>query len=98
MTVTMFRARFKDDCVEEAEATIRAMFAAIDEVRPDGVRYASTRLGGGTTFVALLSLDRADNPLADLPEFAVFQGRLAGWFAEPPVVEQLEVVGSYGLF
>jgi hypothetical protein len=96
MTVTMFRAEFKDDCLEAAEATIRAMFAAINDARPEGVRYASTRTGA--TFVALLSLEGEENPLAGLPQFGEFQRRLATWFAEPPVIEQLEVVGSYGLF
>lgn len=42
--------------------------------------------------------DGADNPLPGLPAFAEFQEDLKKWMAEPPVVEQMTVVGSYRLF
>ena len=95
--VMMIRATVTDDDVAEVEAAAKAMFAAIDEARPTGVKYASLRVGGAT-FVALLALDGADNPLPAIAEFRAFQERLQGWLAEPPTAEQATVVGSYGLF
>lgn len=99
MSVIMIRATVKDDHVTDAEAAAKAMFAAIDEAKPQGVRYASCRVQDSTTFVALLSLeDGVENPLPAIPEFRAFQEQLPGWVAETSPPETLEVVGSYNLF
>jgi hypothetical protein len=44
MGVTMVRQKVKDGRVEEAEAAARNLFATLDRVRPEGLRYASTRV------------------------------------------------------
>jgi len=93
----MIRAEVKDECLADAEAAARTMFAAIDAARPDGVKYASSRVGGNT-FVVLLQLDGEENPLTAIPEFREFQAALPQYLAGPPVVEQLDVLGSYDLF
>jgi hypothetical protein len=98
MTVMMIRSRIKPDIAAEVEAAAEQMFAAIERAQPAGVRYASTRVDDGETFVVLLSIDGADNPLSTIPEFVEFQARLKDWIVEPPVPERLTVVGSYRLF
>ena len=98
MSVMMVRAKVKPESVDEVEASAKKMFAAIDRAQPQGVRYASSRLPDGVTFVALLELERNDNPLPTLPEFRAFQESLRGWVTEPPTAESLTVVGSYRLF
>ena len=65
---------------------------------PQGVGYASAKLPEGRTFVILLALEGAENPLTAVPEFRDFQQRLPGWLAGAPTPEQLTVVGSYNLF
>lgn len=97
MATTMFRAKVEDEHVDALEAMLRKMFAAIESAGPEGVKYASTRTADGT-FVGILAIDGEENPLLAVPEFAEFQIALRGWLAEPPVVEPLEVVGSYRLF
>ena len=42
--------------------------------------------------------DGTENPLPSVPAFREFQAGLKSWLAEPPVPEQLTVVGSYNLF
>jgi hypothetical protein len=98
MNVMTVRAKVKAESAADVEAAVRRMFAAIDEAQPRGVRYASCRLPDGVTFVVLLALDGADNPLPAVPEFREFQEKLKTWVAEPPIAEQLTVVGSYRLF
>jgi hypothetical protein len=99
MNVMTVRAKVKKESVAEITAAAKTMFAAIDEAQPQGVRYASSLLPDGVTFVVFLALDDpTHNPLAALPEFREFQGNLKNWIAEPPVPEQLTVVGSYRLF
>jgi hypothetical protein len=51
------------------------------------------------TFVVLLALDDGiDNPLLAVPEFREFQENLRKWIIEPPLPDQLTVLGSYRLF
>jgi len=97
MTTTMIRAKVKDEHVAEAAEAARTMFAAINERRPEGVKYASSQVGENT-FLVLIQLDGEENPLTAIPEFREFQAALPGFLAGPPVVEQLDVLGSYDLF
>lgn len=99
MSVRMVRAKVKADKVAELEAAAKEMFAALDAAQPDGVHYATCRLPDGVTYLVLLGLaDDENNPLSAIPAFSAFQQNLKNWIAEPPVIEQLEPVGSYRLF
>jgi hypothetical protein len=67
--------------------------------RPEGLRYASMRLVDSSTFVALFELaDGIEDPRPAVPEFQRFLEQLKGLVDGPPVIEQLDVVGSYNLF
>jgi hypothetical protein len=99
MNVMMLRPKLKADSVEAAEAAIKTMFAAIEQAKPEGVRYASGKLADGVTFVVLLALDEGiENPLGAIPEFREFQQNLKDWIVEAPIPDQLTVVGSYRVF
>jgi hypothetical protein len=98
MSVLMVRSKIKAENATDLEAAAKAMFTAISEAAPRGVRYASFRLPDSMTYIALLQLDDdADNPLVALPAFRKFQENLKNWLAEPPVIDQLTTVGSYRL-
>jgi hypothetical protein len=78
---------------------VRDLFATLDLVRPEGVRYASTRVVDSSTFVILLELDEGiEDPRPAIPEYLRFLEQLKSWVDGPPVIEQLDVVGSYDLF
>jgi hypothetical protein len=99
MSVMMVRQKVNDGNVEAAEAAVRGLFATLDRVRPDGLRYASTRVEDSSTFVILFELaDGIEDPRPAIPEYQRFLEQLKGWVDGPPVVEQLDVVGSYNLF
>ena len=99
MSVMMVRQKAKDGSIEEAEAGVRDLFTTLDRVRPEGVRYASTRVADSSTFVILFELaDGIEDPRPAIPEFAQFQEQLKTWVDGPPVIERLDVVGSYNLF
>lgn len=96
MSVLLLRSKVKADKAAEAEAGIKKMFAALEEARPQGVRYSSYRLPDGLSFVVLLDIDEGlENPLLAVPEFAEFQKTLATWLEAPAAVEQLTVAGEY---
>jgi hypothetical protein len=99
MSVTLVRQKVKDGTIEEGEAAVRDLFATLDRVRPEGVRYASTRVVDSSTFVILLELaDGIEDPRPAIPEYLRFLEQLKGWVDGPPVIEQLDVIGSYNLF
>ena len=99
MHVMMFRATIKEEHLSDIEGAVTTMFAAINAHQPQGVRYASSRLGDTSTYVILLALDRpGENPLAAIPEFRAFQGLIQSWLAEPTVPQPLTVIGTYNLF
>lgn len=99
MSVVMVRQKVKDASIEEGEAAVRDLFATLDRVRPEGVRYASTRVVDSSTFVILLELaEGVEDPRPAIPEYLRFLEQLKGWVDGPPVIEHLDVVGSYNLF
>jgi hypothetical protein len=99
MSVTLVRQKVKDGSLEEAEAAVRDLFTTLDRLHPEGLRYASTRVVESSTFVILLELsDDIEDPRPAIPEYVQFQEQLKSWVDGPPVIERLEVVGSYNLF
>jgi hypothetical protein len=99
MGVVMVRQKVKYGSVEAAEAAARELFATLDRVRPQGLRYAPTRVVDNSTFVILTELaDGIEDPRPAIPEFLRFLEQLKGWVDGPPVIEHLDVVGSYNLF
>ena len=99
MSVMLVRQNVKDESIEEAEAAVRDLFTTLDRVRPEGVRYASTQVVDSSTFVILFELaDGIEDPRPTIPEYALFLEQLESWVDGPPVIERLDVVGSYNLF
>lgn len=99
MHVMMFRATAKREHTGDLEAAVKTMFAAIEQKQPKGVKYASSRLAGSTTYIILLALENpAENPLRAIPEFREFQASTRDWLSEPTIPEPLTVIGSYNLF
>jgi hypothetical protein len=96
MAVLMVRSTVKPECVDELEAALRKMFAAIEAAGPEGLRYASYRLPDGVTYLAELEIaDGTENPLPAIQEFREFQAGLKEWLAAPPAAERFEVRGAY---
>jgi hypothetical protein len=63
MPVLMVGSKIKPEHAADAEAAINRVFSAIEQAQPAGVRYASTRLAAGVSFVVLLELeDRGRHP------------------------------------
>lgn len=99
MNVMMFRAKIKHENVDELETAAKTMFSAIEARQPEGVKYASSKLSDGETYVIVLALESPpENPLTAIPEFQAFQAGLRNWLAEPPSSDPLAVIGSYNLF
>jgi hypothetical protein len=58
-----------------------------------------TRLSDGVTVLAFLEMEPGqEHPLRGLPEYTEMLENLKEWYAEPPTVENMTVIGSYQLF
>jgi hypothetical protein len=91
----MVRYRVKPGRAEENEALVRAVYEELAAKRPAGMRYSTSSLDDGRTFVHLHeSGDGAPN-MSEFDAFREFQRGIAERCEEPPVVTELTEVGSY---
>lgn len=99
MTVQMVRFTTTEVNIAGIEKAVAAMFAAIDEAQPPGIRYAAGRLADGLTFPLILDLaDGVEHPLPSIPEARAFQQQMCAWATEPPTSQPITVLRSYRLF
>ena len=98
MSTALIRYRVKPGRAEENAGLVRAVYAELADVRPEGFRYATFKLPDGVSFVHFALYDDADvNPLADLAAFREFSSGIRERCEEPPAVSELEAVGTYRL-
>jgi hypothetical protein len=94
MRRVVVRYRVRPDRVEENERLVRAVYAELADVQPEGLRYATVKLDDGVTFVHV-AVHEQENPLPGLASFRAFSGTIGERCDEPPVVSDAELVGSY---
>ena len=98
MNVMMVRAKIKEENVADTQAATDKVIQALEKAQPD-VHYAVTRLSDGVTVLAFLEMEPGqEHPLLQFPEYAEMLENLKQWYAEPPTVEHMTVIGSYQLF
>jgi len=98
MNVLMVRAKIKEENVADTQAATDKVIQALEKAQPD-VHYGVTRLSDGVTVLAFLEMEPdQEHPLLALPEYAEMLENLKEWYAEPPTVEHMTVIGSYQLF
>jgi hypothetical protein len=100
MPNVVVRYETKPERAEENQALIEAVFAALNDVQPDGLRYASLRLADGVSFVHVAAVETDDgaNPLTELPAFAEFLKGIGDRVQVGPQSSEATVVGSYRFF
>ena len=88
------------DQVAENERLVKAVFEALRQERPAGLRYATFRKDDGLGFVHIVAHAEADgrNALTALPAFKAFAAGVKERCAVPPVRVELTEIGSYGFF
>jgi hypothetical protein len=98
MNVVMIRAKIKEENVADTQAATDKVIQALKQAQPD-VHYGVTRLSDGVTVLAFLEMEPGqEHPLLPFPEYKEMLENLKQWYAEPPIVEHMTVVGSYQLF
>jgi hypothetical protein len=94
--LTMVRYTIKPDRVSENVDLVTAVYEQLNDVMPEGLRYATFHDGsGGFVHLAVTDGDRDTNPLLSQPAFNEFTAAIEARCDNPPVAVQLEEVGSY---
>lgn len=74
---------------------VKAVYADIERLAPDGLGYATYQLEDGVSFMELLTGEAGPGPLAASTAFARFRSSLDARCERPPVLTQLRQVGAY---
>jgi len=91
----VIRYKTKPESADENERLIRAVFVALAQHKPDGLRYAAFRLDDRVSFVHVAVIEGEVNPLTTLVAFADFQSGISDRVASAPEAADGTVVGSY---
>jgi hypothetical protein len=103
MNVITISSKIKEENVADAQAAIEKVARTLQQTQLAGVKWASTKLADGVTFVAFLVLENGGNPLTDnpmsaLPAYTELLDKIDQWRAAPPSVEPMTLIGSYRMF
>ena len=92
--------RVRPEAAETNRQQVEQVFADLNQERPDDFAYTSFVADDGRSFFHLVVNSRSDgtNPLATSSAFHGFQASVAARCEEPPVLRQIEEVGSYGFW
>ena len=98
--MVLTQSRLKPERVAENERLAAAVFEALKQQQPPGLRYATFRLADGVSFMHIVSHEEADgvNALTELPAFKAFAEGVRERCEVPPIRVELTEIGSYGFF
>ena len=86
----------REELVGENEKSIRAVFAELAKVKPEGIRYSSYKMGTNVFIhIALFSTEAEHKAFSELPAFRAFQSSIKDRLLEKPIVNDVSEVGSY---
>jgi hypothetical protein len=97
MPQVMVRYKVQPNRVEENEELVRTVYEELAATTPDGLAYATFKLPDGVTFVHIAQ-HADDNALRVVEAFQRFQEGIRDRCDEPPVVTELQEIGSYRFF
>ena len=92
---TVVRYQTRPECADDNEGLIRAVFAELAEVAPEGFRYASFRLDDDVSFLHVAVFDGDENPLSTLAAFGAFQSGIKDRCTDGPNPTAARVIASY---
>jgi hypothetical protein len=96
MRRTLIRYKAKPEASDRNVELVSAVFAELQALAPDGVRYLTLRLDDDT-FIHLVesTADDGSTPIPKLAAFQAFQSGIRERCAEPPLVRDVTIVGNY---
>jgi hypothetical protein len=95
---TVVRYQAKPERAEENQRLVEAVFADLQERRPQGFTYRVLRLDDGVSFMHIVTEHDVEHPdsLAEVPAFKAFAAGVGDRCDVAPVAAGATIVGSYG--
>jgi hypothetical protein len=94
MGSSMVRYKVFPDRVDENVARVQAVYAQLDQERPEGLHYATFRLPDGVSFMHIVvESDQPGRTLGEVAAFRAFQADIESRCAEPPGPPNITLVG-----
>lgn len=90
---TVIRYRMKPETAGENQRLIENVFAELESVAPEGLRYTSARLADGVTFVHIVESE--GDVLPGLTAFQEFQRGFGDRVADGPDRDDATLIGTY---
>jgi len=98
MGTVIVRYKVKADRAEENVGLVKAVYAELNETKPEGLRYATFVAEDGVSFVHVADITGDANPLAQCAAFKAFQKDIKDRCEEPPAPTPVSEVGSFNFF
>jgi hypothetical protein len=98
MKTIIVRYQAKPDRADENQRLIEAVFAELEDRKPDGFTYKAFRLEDGVSFVHVAIEHDVASPgsLQEVPAFQAFVAAIADRCDVQPVATGATIVGGYG--
>jgi hypothetical protein len=94
----MIRWKLGPDALERHEEMLRTVYAELESVRPQGLRYDTYQLDDKVTFVSFVEMADGPGVLGGLNAFQRYRAALDALCVEPPDVTVLHSAGEYTSF
>lgn len=91
----MIRYKVKPERVDENVQLVQAVYDQLQELQPDGLRWATFQLPDNVSFVDLVIGPDLPHPLPGLETFQRYRARLDDRCDEMPVMTELAEIGSF---
>ncbi|MGP3951275.1 hypothetical protein [Streptomyces sp. 7N604] len=91
----MIRWKVTADALERHQEMLQTVYAELESVRPDVLRYDTYQLEDKVTFVSFVELANGPGVLGTLDAFQRYRAALDAMCEEPPSLTALECVGRY---
>jgi hypothetical protein len=94
MTYNLIRYGVKDTAIAENRALVTKVFEALDEMKPQSLRYLVLELDSGE-FIHLVGFDKDSSALTGLEAFKAFGADHAERRSTPLARSQAKIIGDY---
>ena len=100
MKIILVQNKVRTNKAEENIAYTQSVFKALNETKPEGLRYVSFKQDDGVSFVHIASIETSggSNPLLELEELDAFTNDTALRCEDPPAATAVNTIGPYGEF
>lgn len=91
----MIRWKVRADALERHQEMLQTVYAELESVRPDVLRYDTYQREDEVTFVSFVKLANGPGVLGTLDAFERYRTELDAMCEEPPSLTPLDCVGEY---